>query len=79
MSLNARCQCHKCGCTYSVFPDEIKLLPSVKISQKIINPKKIMYTWQDWVEHIITNCPDCRIKRIPPECLKDYERRKSKI
>lgn len=79
MSLNARCQCFKCGGTYSVFPDELKLLPNIKINQTIKKPKTILYTWQDWIEHIITNCHDCRIKRIPPECLIDYERRKSKL
>lgn len=79
MSLNARCQCLKCGITYSIFPDEIKLLPDIKIGHKNIKPKKILYSWQDWVEHLITNCPNCRLSRIPPECLKDYERRKSKF
>ena len=79
MSLNARCQCLKCGNTYSVFTDELNLLPDVKINQNISKPKKILKTWQDWVEHLITNCPDCRLRRIPPDCLKDYESKKSKL
>ena len=77
MSLNSRCQCDKCGCTYSLFKEETKLLPNMKLaSNGKITSKKILKSWVDWVEHIATNCPNCRIRIIPPDCLSDYERKK---
>lgn len=77
MSLNSRCRCEKCGCTYSLFKDETKLLPNMTLSNSArIKPKKILTKWVDWVEHLATNCPSCRIRIIPPDCLNDYEQRK---
>lgn len=77
MSLNSRGQCMRCGATFSIFNEELKLLPTMKIGQNgRLNPKKILKTWTDWVEHLATHCPDCRIRVIPPECLQDYEQKK---
>ncbi len=42
-----------------------------------LKSKKILKTWADWVEHLASNCPACRIRIIPPECLLDYDRKKS--
>ena len=75
MSLNSRCQCQKCGCTFSLFTEEMKLLPTMKIGS--LQPKKILKTWTDWVAHIATHCPDCRIRFIPKDCLDDYEKHKN--
>lgn len=75
MSLNARCYCNNCYCTYSLFSSETKLLPGMVIGKGgKIKKKEVLKTWSDWVEHIATHCPDCRYQRIPPDCLKDYER-----
>lgn len=77
MSLNSRCQCHKCGCTYSLFNEETKLLPNMKLANNSkITSKKILKSWVDWVEHLATNCPNCRIRLIPPDCLSDYEKKR---
>ncbi len=76
--LNSRCRCEKCGNTFSLFNDETKLLPNMKLNSvngKIVT-KKFLKTWTDWVEHLANNCPDCRIRVIPPDCLKDYNRKK---
>lgn len=53
----------------------MKLLPSMKIAS--LQPKKILKTWTDWVAHIATHCPDCRIRFIPKDCLDDYEKHKN--
>jgi len=77
MSLNSRCRCNKCGGTFSLFKEETKLLPNMKLSSTgQIKPKIILKTWVDWVEHLATHCPSCRIRIIPPDCLKDFERKK---
>jgi hypothetical protein len=77
MSLNSRCQCDKCGCTFSLFKEETKLLPNMLISTHgKLKAKKILKTWTDWVEHLATHCQNCRIRIIPPDCLKDYDRKK---
>ena len=77
MSINSRGQCLKCGSTFSIFTDELKILPGMKIGDNgRLNPKKILKTWTDWVEHAASHCPDCRIRVIPPDCLQDYERKK---
>lgn len=75
MSLNARCYCDKCGNTYSLFTSETKLLPGMLVGKGgRMHKKQFLKTWVDWVEHIATHCPDCRYRRIPPDCLKDYEK-----
>ena len=75
MSLNARCYCDKCGNTYSLFTSETKLLPGMVVGKGgRITKKPYLKTWVDWVEHIATHCPDCRYRRIPPDCLKDHEK-----
>lgn len=80
MSLNSRCQCSKCGCTFSLFSDETKLLPGMKIAPSgRFLPKKILYTWVDWVEHLATHCPDCRIRVIPKACELDYQKQKERL
>ena len=75
MSLNARCYCDKCSNTYSLFTSETKLLPGMIVGKGgKIQKKQFLKTWIDWVEHIATHCPDCRFRRIPPDCLKDHEK-----
>ena len=76
MSLNSRAKCSKCGGTYSVFTSETKILPGMKLGNANKENKKILKTWEDWVLHILNNCPNCRIRIIPPDCLKDYELKK---
>ncbi len=76
MSLNARCYCDKCGSTYSLHTSETKLLPGMIIGKGgRIKIKNILRTWADWVEHLATHCPNCRYSRIPPDCLKDYNKK----
>ncbi len=80
MSLNSRCQCIKCGNTYSLFSDETKLLPGMKIAKSgKFQPKKFLHTWIDWVEHIATHCPMCRIRVIPKSCELDYIKQKERL
>lgn len=78
MSLNSRCYCNKCGTTYSLFSYEMKILPGMVIGKGgKIKQKTILKTWVDWIEHIATNCPNCRYRRIPPDCIIDYEKLKN--
>ena len=53
----------------------MKLLPTMKVGFRgNIIPKKVLYTWADWVEHLATHCPECRYSRPPRDCVRDLEK-----
>lgn len=33
-------------------------------------------SWEDWILHISTHCPKCRIPEIPEKCWDNYLRLK---
>lgn len=71
---NSRCRCVKCYCSYSLFEDEMKLLPTMRVGANgNIKKKVVLTTWVDWVEHIATHCPECRYSRPPKDCVNDLE------
>ncbi len=73
------CVCENCYMTYFIDMDDCRLLPTMRARpytakeqrNKIDKPPK---TWSDWVDHISTHCPDCRIQIIPQSCVGDLER-----
>jgi len=75
MSLNSRCYCESCGSTYSLFTNETKILPGMKIGKfGRLRSKEYLRSWTDWVEHLATNCPNCRLAEPPVVCVEDYKK-----
>ena len=71
----AACVCVKCYSTYMVLDQELEL-PMNDRMQLDPKPKKVLVTWEDWIEHLITHCPNCRFSRPPRSCVQDLQRRK---
>ena len=66
------CICDQCYTSFYC-KDEL-YAPLSKNNFRLAKGKKVPTTWQDWLEHISTNCEECRLKNIPTSCLMDYER-----
>lgn len=64
------CHCIECGVSFCVKGDDVEVLPSMKPTKgwKRGDP---LTTWADWVMHVQTHCPDCRIIMPPPDCIND--------
>lgn len=68
------CYCEKCGKNF--FAKDEMYGPAKKnvfrSARKIEEPA----SWEEWLLHISSNCPDCRLSEIPEKCIADYQKLK---
>jgi hypothetical protein len=64
------CYCQECGSSFYVKGDEVAVLPSMQPTRGWRKGDPLT-TWADWVMHVQTHCPDCRIIVPPPDCIND--------
>ena len=68
--------CTVCNCTFSIYDDEIPILPTMNLN-RLFNRKNTPITlnkWEDWIDHVISHCPECRFPNPPISCLLDYDK-----
>lgn len=68
------CVCQKCG---ERFYEKDLYSPVSRNLFKTLKPDKVPVTWDEWCQHISTNCEKCRIQSVPTKCLEDYNKSKS--
>ena len=69
------CVCENCGNIFYA-KDEMYIPAHAKTRMRFANSSKEFRTWEDWLLHISSNCPDCRIKEVPVKCMDDYNKLK---
>ena len=77
MPMVASSICFKCGKSYFLHPLDVAVLPNMALREVKRSPghqpKKILTSWTDWIEHISLFCEDCRYSRPPSKCLDDWD------
>jgi len=64
------CKCVECGMSFYEKGYAVGVMPSMRPVKKWQRGDPLT-TWADWVMHIQTHCPDCRIVVPPPDCVND--------
>lgn len=72
-SATVSCHCDECNQSFFVKADEVRVLPGMRPTPGRQDGDPLL-NWADWVAHIETHCPECRIPVPPPDCVKDLER-----
>lgn len=76
--------CKKCTKQFILTPAEMALLSKGRRSSSSISPAmrrariggpEDPTTWAEWVDHLLDNCPEHRLKKMPEEVEADYAKR----
>ena len=71
MPIVSRAVCVQCNSTFTLHEEQMRLLPTMRVKRKKRNADQMLHTWADWVEHVCTHCPNCRMERPPIDCVDD--------
>jgi len=74
--------CNICNNTFYVDEEYVKADSNIYISPtqyKRIGKdgtieEKTLKTWADWIMHVFTHCPKCRLQSPPQKCIDNYNK-----
>lgn len=72
LSSTISCHCMECGVGFFVKGDDVDVLPTMKPTKGYRKGDPLL-NWADWVMHVQTHCPECRIPVPPPDCVNDLQ------